>query len=61
MQARRAGCRESVELAERQVVPTHALTWGNISKLVAEQIFTKRERPESLRWVLMSQINLEVM
>jgi len=36
-QARRAGCRESVELAERQVVPTHALTWGNISKLMAEQ------------------------
>lgn len=36
-EARRAGCRESVELAERQVVPTHALTWDNISKLVAEQ------------------------
>lgn len=36
-QARRAGCCESVGLAERQVVPTYALTWDNISKLVAEQ------------------------
>ena len=36
-QARRAGCCESVELAERLVVPTHALMWDNISKLVAEQ------------------------